>query len=123
MRGSRNEALADVEMFCKLTKDEYWCKVLKAECEALLGNKAEALRLVEEAMPLIETNHVPTPFWVYAFIGDKDGFFKWVNWAIERKVVDALLLGRDLRSSFPFFKAVREDPRCAEVLRKLNLSQ
>ena len=119
-RGSRNEALADVEMFCKLAKDEYWCKVLRAECEALLGNKEEAVRLVEETIPLMEASHVPPPVWVYAIIGDKDGCFKWVDWAIERKLVDAILLAIDLRYS-PYFKAVREDPRCAEVLKKLNL--
>ncbi len=34
MRGLRNEALADVEMFYKLTKNECRYKVLRAECEA-----------------------------------------------------------------------------------------
>ncbi len=77
-------------------------------------------------MPLIETSHDPvSPQWVYAIIGDRDGFFKSVDWAIERKVVDALVLATNLRSLWhlPVYKAVREDPRYVELFKKLNVPQ
>ncbi len=120
MRGQRNEALADLEMFYKLDKNECRYKVLRAECEAILGNKEEALRLVEAAVPLIETSHDPVmPQWVYGIIGDRDAYFKWVDRAIERKV-SALILSINIR--FPLLhKAVREDPRYVELFKKLNL--
>ncbi len=124
-RGLRNESLADVEMFYKLTGDECGYKVTRAECEALLDNKEEALRLIEEVTPLIETIHNPrmvSLHWFWAIIGDKEQFFKWVNWAIERKVAPGVLLARDLRY-FPYFNAMREDPRFPELFKKLNLSQ
>ncbi len=125
VRGLRNEALADVEMFYKLTGDECRYKVTKAECEALLENKEEALRLIEEVTPLLETIHHPrmvSLHWFWAIMGDKEQFFKWVNWAIERKLAPAVVLAADLRY-FPYFRAMSEDPRFPELFKKLNLSQ
>jgi tetratricopeptide (TPR) repeat protein len=121
IRGLRNESLADVEMFYKLTRNECGHKVLRAECEALLGNKEEALRLIEDAIPLVETSHEPfSSAWVYATIGDRNSFFEWINWSIERKIVKPFEFATDLRY-IDIFKAVREDPRIVEVFRKLNL--
>ncbi len=121
LRGLRKEALADVEMFYKLTKNECHYKVLRAETEALLGNREDALSLIEEAIPLIETSPNPlSPMWVYAIIGDKDRFFKWADWTIERRERTGLEIAMDLRYS-PGIEEVREDPRCTELFNKLNL--
>jgi len=125
MKGLRDEALADVEMFYKLTGDESGYKVWSAFCEVLLGNKEEALKLIREAMPLIEKDYslqknVPRLplYWVYATIGDREQFFKWVDWAIERKLTNAM----DLRYN-PALKEMKEDLRYLELFKKFSLSQ
>ncbi len=125
MKGLRDEAVADLAMFYKLTRDESGYKVQSAFCEALLGNKEDSLTLIREAMPLIEKDHnlqknIPRLplYWVYATIGDKEQFFKWVDWAIERKLTNAM----DLRYN-PALKEMREDSRYLELFKKFNLSQ
>jgi TolB-like protein/tetratricopeptide (TPR) repeat protein len=53
----------------------------------------------------------------YAYFGDVDNAFKWLDAAAERD------LGIVWLRSNPLFKALKADPRYAALLRKLNLSE
>jgi serine/threonine-protein kinase len=81
------------------------------------GDSAEAGRLLAE---LIAKNgeHNPAVIGaVYAWRGEKDSAFEW----LERAYVQRWGL-TDIKVS-PFFRKIRDDPRFAALLKKMNLPQ
>jgi hypothetical protein len=56
--------------------------------------------------------------WIYALLGDREKFFEWLDRAIERDEVSVVQLRYD-----PNVKVMREDPRYAKALKKLNLGE
>jgi tetratricopeptide (TPR) repeat protein len=123
LKGLKKETLADWETYHNLTKDEYGATLNMAASEALWGSKERAVELAEDAVSLLEK--APTEFsqsvglvWIYALLGDREKFFEWLDRAIERDEVSVVQLRYD-----PNVKVMREDPRYAKALKKLNLGE
>jgi TolB-like protein/Flp pilus assembly protein TadD len=88
-----------------------------AHTYALAGRSDEARKALAE----LETNHTHWDTWfiaiVYAALGDKDGTFKWLEIAYGPPNHPYLPW---MRYS-PDFRSLRDDPRFAELLRRMNL--
>jgi tetratricopeptide (TPR) repeat protein len=122
MKGAREDAYRDLQTYRRLT-DEIEYKGLQARIEAHLGNKEESSRLIDETLPLICENHSPEAQgarWQLAYacsiIGDKERFFPLAEYLVDHKVMGPGELND------PKYQNMREDPRFAELFKKLRKS-
>ncbi|HEX7421816.1 MAG TPA: protein kinase [Thermoanaerobaculia bacterium] len=88
-----------------------------ARSDAILGNRAEALRLARRLEKRAALGEVQATCvgWAYSAGGDRDKALQWLNRAIDSR--DAMVRG-GIRS--PVVKELRGDPRYAELLRRLE---
>ena len=121
LRGSKEEARRDLQTFRRLMNRDCEYKVHLATFEALWGNKQEGLRLIEEVLPLFDEPSSwrwdASPAEFYAAIGDREQFFKWANWSIDRH---SAATPSDFRYD-PQQEQMREDPRFKTLLTRLGL--
>jgi TolB-like protein/Tfp pilus assembly protein PilF len=124
-KGAKEEALRDLQTYRRLTNHELEYRIHRAYLEAFLGNKDESQRLIEEVLPLIEKEQSPEVLdarghlgEVYAVMGDREHFFKWADYAVDRHLWTA----GDLRYD-PTLRDMRGDPRFVELFKKLGLSR
>jgi TolB-like protein/Tfp pilus assembly protein PilF len=84
------------------------------------GRRADALRLLEELKRRQKTSYVPTAAFVNAYLGldDKEQAFVWFEKAYEEKSNILQFL-----KVHPFFDPVRNDPRFADLVRRVGLDQ
>ena len=81
--------------------------------------------MIEQVLPLVEKGqsseisdargHLGE---AYAAIGDKEQFFKWASYAVDR----GLWTASDLRYD-PILRDMREDPRFTGLFKRLGLSR
>ncbi len=81
-----------------------------------LGNNAEAQKALDALMLEARGDRPYMVAMVYAFFGDKDRAFEWLNRARTGHV--RLLGGLKVDT---FLRPLHSDPRWAELLRKMNL--
>jgi adenylate cyclase len=118
-RGDKEEAESDIEMHHNLTDDDCAHVVYGATLEALVGDRARALSLMQDALPLIEKSWNPStasPCWFYAIIGDRDEFFRWAGWSLDHRAIPPKSLRYD-----PILLRMQGDPRYAGLFKRLNL--
>jgi TolB-like protein/Tfp pilus assembly protein PilF len=138
IKGDREEAFQNFQIYRRLTKDEPFSdinfKCVQARIEAYLGNRKETLKLIEEIFPLMEedksTDYTADPRWTDAMsfpqafqqlsytlslVGDGDRFFKLINYLIDHEVMGP----GELRD--PAYDNMREDPRWIELFKKDSL--
>ncbi|MDA4127238.1 MAG: adenylate/guanylate cyclase domain-containing protein [Thaumarchaeota archaeon] len=121
LKGQWDEALADLETFKKLSRDEVSYMISRAELEALKGNTVEGVRLIGNVLQLLQSlprESTASPHVFYAIIGDRDAFFKWANWGIDR---DVGFNAADFRYN-PIFEEIRKDPGYSKLLERFGLS-
>jgi len=85
---------------------------------ALSGNTSEARALLQRLYHKAAGGYVPpTSFaWIHLGLGEIDAAFEWLNRAVD--ACDQLLMPI---KSYRFLDPIRNDPRFAELLRKMNL--
>jgi adenylate cyclase len=95
-----------------------WKEGLRAWGWSMLGEPEKARAFLEVEMTRPE---VPRLAWAWAVLygqlGDLDAAFHWLNKAVDQHIVNIQMF-----RYWPYLKSVREDPRFAEVLRRMNLS-
>jgi TolB-like protein/Tfp pilus assembly protein PilF len=84
------------------------------------GRRADALRALEELKRRQKTSYVPTAAFVNAYLGldDKEQAFVWLEKAYDEKSNMLQLL-----KVHPYFDPVRDDPRFADLIRRVGLDQ
>jgi tetratricopeptide (TPR) repeat protein len=122
IKGAREEVYRDLQTYRRLTNDIDY-KSVQARIEAHLGNKEESSRLIDETLSLIGENHSPEEQfarWQLAYacslIGDKQRFFPLAEYLVDRKVMGPGELND------PNYQNMHEDPRFAELFKKLRKS-
>jgi adenylate cyclase len=118
-RGDKDDAKSDIEMHHNLTDDECAYIIYGATLEALVGDRARALSLIQEALPLIEKSWNPStasPCWFYAAVGERDEFFRWADWSMDHRAI----LPKSLRYD-PILLKMQDDPRYPNLFKRLNL--
>lgn len=85
---------------------------------ALSGNTSEARALLQSLYLKAEGGYVPPTSlaWIHLGLGEIDAAFEWLNRAVD--ACDQLLMAI---KSYNFLDPIREDPRFAVLLRKMNL--
>jgi TolB-like protein/DNA-binding winged helix-turn-helix (wHTH) protein/Flp pilus assembly protein TadD len=83
------------------------------------GRRAEALKLLDELKQLNRKAYVPAAAFVNAYLGlgDKDQVFVWLEQAYKEKAGVMEWMKVD-----PMFDSVRNDPRFADLLRRVGLN-
>lgn len=82
------------------------------------GNTAEARNLLQNLSAVAGRAYVPSSSfaWIYFGLGELDEAFLWMDRAIEAR--DPMMTPI---KSYPFLDPIRNDPRFATLLRKMNL--
>jgi TolB-like protein/Tfp pilus assembly protein PilF len=82
------------------------------------GNAAEARTLYERLRAIAAHAYVPASVfaWIHLGLGEIDQAFTWLERAIDER--DPMMVPI---KSYPFFDPLRDDPRFAALLRKMNL--
>ena len=85
---------------------------------ALMGNRREAMKIVEELKKRSELAHIPPSIiaFVYAGLDEKDEAFLWLEKAYERR--DFLIGTLNVE---PLFDKLRDDPRLDDMVRRVGL--
>ncbi|HYB77749.1 MAG TPA: hypothetical protein VEE83_03590, partial [Thermoplasmata archaeon] len=120
LKGDRETAYQNLEAYRKLHNEiEY--RSLQARIEAHLGNREEAQRLIDATSALVRESSSPTArsdayqlSYAYALIGDRDRFFPFAEYLVERKLMGP----GELRD--PSYENMVGDPRFAALLQKLR---
>ncbi|UCG12654.1 MAG: PD40 domain-containing protein, partial [Deltaproteobacteria bacterium] len=87
---------------------------------AAAGNTREAQTLLQRALDRSKEEHVPGSVLsvAYAYLGDMDSAFDWLNKVIEQRHWSAVLLKAE-----PIWDPFRKDPRFDEVLKQMNFPE
>ena len=86
--------------------------------DAVAGKEREARKILEELKARSRQSYV-SPYFiavVYAGLGEKDQAFAWLGKACEERHPYLILLKVE-----PVFKNLRDDPRFADLLRRIGL--
>ncbi len=91
-----------------------------AHAQAASGNKAEALRLLEELKRLPKDKYVPPDeiAAVYVALGQKETAFEWLEQAYQIRSASLINLKVD-----PRFDSLRSDQRFSDLARRIGLPQ
>jgi adenylate cyclase len=115
--GEREQGLAEMERWEELESDPRRKPIIRATRLALGGQPEEARALLrrEETLPAYE----PT-LWlvavVYAYVGDLDDGFRWLERAVDRHSIAFQSIRLD-----PRLEPMRRDPRFHRLLKRMNL--
>jgi TolB-like protein/DNA-binding winged helix-turn-helix (wHTH) protein/tetratricopeptide (TPR) repeat protein len=87
---------------------------------AKAGRRDEAIRLINELKHRRETGYVPAAAFVFAVlaVGDREEAFVWLDRAYQEK--SNLIRFAKVH---PFFDPMRDDPRFADLIRRIGLAQ
>jgi TolB-like protein len=111
-QGKNELALLEVEK----DTDPMWSLYEKSMVVYALNNKKEANTLLEELISTYGNELWPNIAHVYAFRGEKDNAFKWLELAYENKDVSLLEI-----LNYPEFESLWGDPRWNAFIDKLGL--
>jgi adenylate cyclase len=123
IKGEGESAHRDLRTYGRLIHNEIAYKSAQARIEAHLGNKEEALRLVDETLALVAASTSPTAradsyqlCFAFALLGDRDRFFPFMEDLVDHKLTSP----GELRD--PSKENMVDDPRFAPLQRKLRKS-
>jgi tetratricopeptide (TPR) repeat protein len=117
-KGMFTEAIAESQRWGELIGNELEATVALAQCHAAAGNRETALALIENLDPkrLVAGNLFRGIALVYAALGEIDLAFTLLEKAYERRA-EALCSSK----IDPKLDRLREDPRFAALLKRMNL--
>jgi serine/threonine-protein kinase len=119
-QGKYQEAIAEFQQLINLTAGKPLGTLGLAHVYAMSGKKAEAQKTLAELLELskqryVSPAHIAT---IYAALGDKDQAFAWLEKAYEGN--DGILVRLKVDSRFD---SLRNDPRFAELVKRIGLPQ
>lgn len=104
--------------FVEKDTDPFWKLYRKSMVVYAMNNKPEADRLLNQLIAEWGNDSWPNIAHVYAFRGNKDEAFKWLNLALENKDVSLLEI-----LNYPEIKILWGDPRWNKFINKLGLPE
>src|SRR6267143_2303222 len=116
--GQAEEAIPELEKVVSVSKRSPGSVELLATAYARAGRRTEALRLINELKRRRQTGYLPAGALInpYLALGDYDQAFAWFERAYQEKSTILQFL-----KVHPFFDPVRDDPRFADLLRRVGL--
>jgi len=119
-QGRYDEAIAEFRQVVNLSAGKPLGITSLAHAYALSGNRAEAQRTLAELQEISQRRYVsPASIaLIYVALGDKDQAFAWLEKADKGRDANLARLKVD-----PRFDSLRSDPRFADLVRRVGLSQ
>jgi tetratricopeptide (TPR) repeat protein len=118
--GQSEEAIPVLEKAASIMQRSPGSIELLATAHARAGHRNEALRLIDELKRSRQTRYVPAGAFInpYLALGDYDQAFAWFERAYQEhsEILEYLKV-------HPFFDPVRNDPRFADLLRRVGLDK
>jgi serine/threonine-protein kinase len=117
--GKYKDALGELQMVEKLRREHSQVLALRGRAYALMGQRAEAFKVVERLEALAQTGYVPPCRFalIYAGLGENNQALDW----LERAYGDHDRVLRYMNVE-PAYKDLRSEHRFAELLRKVGLA-
>ena len=110
-KGQAKEALAEMQQ----EPEGPWHSIGLPLAWHALGNKAEADAALADLIRKFENDSAYNIAYVYAYRGESDHAFEWLDKAVANKDAGLSEIGVQ-----PLFANIRRDPRWLPLLRKLN---
>ena len=118
-KGNYAEAIAEYRKALALS-DDPWVKALLARSLAKSGQRDEAIKILGELQSESAHRYVPSSGFaiVYAALGEKDKAFVWLEKDVTERTPRPALF-----SVNPVFDDLRDDPRFADLVRRIALAK
>ena len=118
-KGLHGEALAEFEKAKALSEDMMWAQGYTAYVYGVQGRRSEARKLVHELLAPSRQDQIDPTAVVSAYIGlgEKDQAFAWLEKEYQTRSVGLTSL-----KVFPVYDALRDDPRFADMMRRVGLA-
>ncbi len=112
------EGLLALEKYSALSRSSATSLALLGYSQARLGERSQALRMIEELKAASKQSFVPALFvaLVYAGLEDKDQAFAWLEKAYEERYNRLAYLKVEA-----LWDPLRSDPRFADLLRRVGI--
>ncbi len=116
-KGEYTSALEASKAGLNLDKNDPICQAFLASAYALMGNEANAVRILNECEGKRERDYFPSAMiaMITCSLGEKDQTFEWLEKAYDEK--EGLLV---LLNNYPFWDPIRNDPRFQDLLRRMS---
>ena len=117
-KGLYREAMAELDKAPAICRDIPAVAGLRGYIHGLLGERAEALQIIEQFKAISKQRYVPGFYiaLVYAGLRDSDQAFDWLEKSREERFVRLAYLARE-----PLWDPIRSDPRFAELVRRVGI--
>jgi serine/threonine-protein kinase len=118
-KGAYKEAILHAERGVDQSRDVNFLRGILGCVYAMANEREAALGVLRDLLERSRTTYVgPTLIsWIYCHLGERDSAFEWLEKAYDQR---ACTLGFGLRA--PLYDAIRDDPRFAQLLNKLQLT-
>ncbi len=119
-KGNYEQAIVEFNEAQRLDPESWVPLAFLAHTYAVKGNRGEAQRRLEELKFNAQKKHIDSYIigLVHAALGEKDQAFEWIEKAFRAKSEDLLFIKVDPKADI-----LRSDPRFANLLHRLGLSQ
>jgi len=119
-KGMVTEAIGEFQKASTLSGGNPTMMMALGHAYAISGRKKEARELLARLVSLSKEKYVPAVYMmgIAAGLDDKDGAFHWLNQAVEDRCDYVVYLRQE-----PGLENLRSDPRFAEVMKGIGLSQ
>jgi eukaryotic-like serine/threonine-protein kinase len=117
-KGMYREAMAELDKAPAMCRNIPAVAGLRGYVHGLMGNRSEALQIVEQLKAISKQGYVPAFYiaLVYAGLGDNDQAFAWLEKSIEERFVRLAYFARE-----PLWDPIRSDSRFAEIVRRVGI--
>lgn len=96
--------------------DPYWSLYRKSILEFAIGDRSKADQYLKEFIDLFGHEGWPNIAHIYAYRGEADQAFKWLNLAVDNEDASTLEI-----LNYPEFKFMRKDARWGKLIERLKL--
>jgi serine/threonine protein kinase/tetratricopeptide (TPR) repeat protein len=117
-KGLYREGLSDLDESPAVSRGSTWFVSFRGYLHGLLGERSQALQMIEELSALSKQRFVPAFYFalVYAGLEDKDQAFTWLEKACEERFIRLVYLNIE-----EFWDPLRFDPRFAQLVRRVGI--
>jgi|SRR4051812_38765247 len=117
-KGMYQEALQELNKLKRSGETSVWVLAEVGSCEAGLGHRAEAEKIIEQMKQRIGREYVdPTLIaYVYIVLGEKDQAFAWLERGFQERAGNIPWMKIE-----PKFDPLRQDPRLADLIRRIGI--
>jgi tetratricopeptide (TPR) repeat protein len=117
-KGLYREAMTEIEKVPAMNRDLPAVAGLRGYIHGLLGERSEALQIIEQLKAISKQRYVPGFYIALAYAGlrDNDQAFDWLEKSREERFVRLAYLARE-----PLWDPIRSDPRFGELVRRVGI--